>query len=151
MHTYKFNLSFRVRHPERDLAHIYVTLGRVPSFVPGRIWKVGDDRQTPRGEKLEGHYDESYCFFRLFDNPQSSDVETPSAALGRLVTSLAGLKDDLRNHVESGGTLELLLSVYVDSNSGETFRPDLMGEMANLQIQLSVDIYPPNSVEQESE
>jgi hypothetical protein len=145
MHPYEYTLAFRLRHQATDLADLYETLGEAPGFIPGRIWKAGDQRQTQAGRTLEGHYDKSYCYFELFSTAQKSEVESPAAAIERVVTLLQPYKSVLQQHVRSGGELELFLSVYVESNSSEGFSPDLMRQLADFEIELSIDIYPPDN------
>ena len=142
MHPYEFNLSFRVTHQTRDLSDLYQKLTDIPAFIPGRTWKAGDERLTQQGKKLEGHYKESYCYFSVFAAPQKTEVEYPAAVIERIVEQLLPFKSDLQDHIKSGGELEVFVSLYVNSNSAEVFRPELMRKLADFGIQLSIDIYP---------
>ena len=143
MHTYEFSLSFRLTHPSDDLIGIYQKVSTLHDFTPGRIWKTGDQRSAQQGKTLEGVYKESYCYFSLVKNPQKSTVESPSQAIERALASLVPLQADLQNHARSGGELEFFLSLYIESNSGETFHPELIRKLADLKMRLSIDIYPP--------
>jgi hypothetical protein len=147
MHPYEYNLSVRLRHPKRDLAEVFELLKKTTNFVPGRTWKVDDDRQTPKGGKLDGKYDESYCFLNVFSVPQKSEVEDSAAAIRRVLNLLTPIKDSLGDHVNTGGEIELFLAVYIDANSGMIFDPVLLKALSELNITLQFDVYPPDNDE----
>ncbi len=64
-----YGISFRVTHPSKDLSTVGPKLG----IKPFRLWKVGDPRSTPKGDKLEGLYANSYICIRL----QLEDLAIP--------------------------------------------------------------------------
>jgi hypothetical protein len=142
MHPYEFSISLRLTHPTEDLASIYAKINTEPGFIPRQIWKVGSQRRGQQGQELEGTYDKSYCYFDLLTSPQKSTVESLSEAIEKNLELLEPFRSVLREHVESGGDSEFFVGLYIDSNSGETFYPDLMQKMAEFKIKLSIDIYP---------
>jgi len=144
MHPYEFNLSFRLTHPSEDLRAIYEKISTIPGFIPGRIWKAGEERQGQQGQNLEGVYEKSYCYFDCFNTLQKSTTESLSVAIEKILILLVPFKEDIQEHVRSGGKAEFFAGLYVDSNAGETFNPELMKKLADFGIQLSIDIYPPD-------
>lgn len=72
-------VSFRLRHPTLDLADIAKAVG----LPIARIWTAGKDRRTPKGDPLEGVYQDSYCAFRVV-----TAEETISAAIATIDTVL---------------------------------------------------------------
>src|SRR5262252_5547037 len=142
MNPYQFNLSLRIKHPERDLSDLYAKLSMVSMLKPKRIWKVGDVRIAQDGRTLEGQYIESYCYFSIFNEPQDSNAESLSSTLDRVTKALLPYKADLDNHTNSGGTLEFFVGLYVNANSGDEFSPILIKTVGDLGIYISLDIYP---------
>lgn len=144
MYPYKFTLSFRLTHPTRDLEEIYKKLSKAPVFSPGRLWKVGDQRRSQQGAELEGTYNESYCYLTVGDKPQDSSVESLSSAIGRTLMALYPLALDLHELTKSGGGLEFFVGLHIDANSGITFDVALLRKLSDLEIELGLDIYPPD-------
>lgn len=145
MHSYEYNLSLRFRHKERDVESVFEALKKSTGLIPGRIWKVGDKRLTNKGKELEGTYDKSYCFLDLFSVPQKSEIESPVEAINRALNSLTSINDILVDHKNSGGEIELLLSLFIDANSGLILDPATLRNLVEQDIELSFDIYPPPS------
>jgi hypothetical protein len=104
MYPYEFTLSFRITHPSQDLSKVHAMLGSIPGFTPGRIWKVGDARKTPKGNKLEGHYPNSYCYLEIKNKAQSDD-ESLSSAIEDAMGQLRQHKSALQEIVKTGGEL----------------------------------------------
>lgn len=142
MHPFTFDVSFRIRHPSNGLDRIYDNLQQVGIFLPGRIWKVGEQRQTVDGKNLEGTYNELYCFLKLYREPQKSDKKTPSEAIRSVLESLHAVKNQLKELVDTGGRLEFFVGIYSEENSSVILSTDLMRQLANFEISLSFDIYP---------
>src|SRR5215831_21088118 len=134
MNPYQFNLSLRIKHPERDLSDLYEKLSTVSMLKPKRIWKAGDARMTQDGRTLEGKYTESYCYFSVFDEPRESNVDSLSSAMERVTDVLLPYKADFDSHTSSGGKLEFFVGLYVNANSGEEFSPGLIKTIGNLGI-----------------
>ena len=100
-------------------------------------WTAGSQRKTPKGDLLEGTYDESYCTF-----PIDHDEETELADLIKSSTQSLKLCENLLQLISStGGRLEYFIGWYSSGNSGEEFDSDLIAELASLRIGLSFDFY----------
>ena len=133
MNRFKFDLSFRIRHPQMDAEKICVQLG----LEAKHKWTAGSQRKTPKGDLLEGTYDESYCTF-----PIDHDEETELADLIKSSTQSLKLCEHFLQLISStGGRLEYFIGWYSSGNSGEEFDADLIAELANLGIGLSFDFY----------
>src|SRR5689334_741240 len=98
MQQYKHIFSLRVEHPTRDLQTLHNELKSLPGFLPGRIWKVGEPRTTPKGDPIVGEYKQSYCYFQFSETPISSDVESLPQALARVTEQLYSKRELLREH-----------------------------------------------------
>jgi hypothetical protein len=143
MHPYTYNFSFRIRHPNKDLKEISKVFGSIQGFTLKRVWKVGDPGKTPKGDSLEGNYPDSYCYFQIFDEPQSSDKKTLAEALEGAVNELKPHKKTLDELDKDGAEVNFFIGWYFDANSGETLNPDLLKKLADLNIGLEFDLYPP--------
>jgi hypothetical protein len=133
MNKFKFDLSFRIRHPQMDAEKICLQLG----LKAKHKWTAGNQRKTPKGDLLEGTYDESYCSF-----PLDHDDEAELADLIRSSTqSLKPHEKFLQLISSTGGRLEYFIGWYSDGNSGEEFDADLINQLASLRIGLSFDFY----------
>ena len=133
MNEYKYDLSLRIKHPHMDPNIICEQLG----LDAKHKWKCGDQRRTPKGDMLNGKYQETYCNFQL---AHKSDV-----ALLYLISDtnlkLKNHADFLENLRSSGGVLEYFVGMYFDKCSGEIFDFKILGELAELKIDLSLDLY----------
>lgn len=140
MYPYEFTVSFRVSHPSQDLSPIYAMLGAIPGFAPGRIWKAGEERKTPKGEKLKGCYPNSYCYLNIQSKTQSVDESLSSAVEGAM-DQIWPYKSALQEVVKTGGELSFFIGWFIGSNSGDTFDYQLLRQLAAMNISLEFDIY----------
>lgn len=133
MNKFKFDLSFRVRHPYMNSEEICAQLGMVAKYQ----WTAGKQRKTPKGTLLEGVYNESYCSFDIDhdDNAGLTDLIRSNSQ------SLEAHKKFLDFLCSTGGKLEYFIGWYSEGNSGEEFDADLIRILAELKIGLSLDFY----------
>lgn len=133
MHPFRYAVSFRVVHPTMD-----------PDEICGQLnlqakpkWKAGSQRRTPRGDPLTGIYDVTYCCFR-FEHPKNVGLVN---FLKRCTKKLRNHREFL-NHIHStGGSLEYFIGWFSDKNSGGEFDWQLLSQLADLKITLSIDFY----------
>jgi len=70
------------------------------------------------------------------------DNELP-AELNAVLDSLIQHRDFFRRVRTDGGRTEFFIGWDFDGNSGDVFGCDLLGRLADLKIDLSLDLYPP--------
>ncbi len=104
-------------------------------------------RTTPAGRALEGLWGHSYwTSSTIAEGEWRSD---DSGVAGQEVTSaLERLLDDLLPHREflhrlraEGGRAEFFIGWFFDGNSGDVFDCELLARLADLKIDLSLDMY----------
>ena len=145
MNPYTYRISLRLKHPSANLAEIYQVLSQMPEVIPGRLCNIGEERTTPHGEKLDGHYTESWCGFGFTDEKQSSDDQTLSDAINTIMAKLSPHKDLFAGNSKTGGTADFFIGLFVDANCGVVLDVELLKKLADLQIEVGFDIYPPDT------
>jgi len=76
--------------------------------------------------------------------PGSWSFEDLAQAIEGLLWDLAERKRFFQELRGGGGSIEFFVGWFFDGNTGDVFRYDLLRKLANLQIDLSLDIYPPD-------
>ena len=130
------SLSLRMHHPTRDLAAVCIALGLLPKIA----WTKGDERQSPKGTKLGGVRDGSYCIAEIGETsrePLSSKME---AALARLEPH----REILEEVWSTGGRLDFSVGWFLDEHTGETLDWPLLLRMSQLRIELQLNLYVPD-------
>jgi Domain of unknown function (DUF4279) len=137
MNSYKYTISLRVEHPSADPAEITSALGLTPS----RTWRAGEPRSTAKGAPRPGENAESFWTATL------AEGRWPEKALPDIISDLldqlAARKDFFHRIRSEGGKAEFFVGWFFDGQSGDVFGCDLLARMADLKIDLSLDIYPP--------
>ena len=131
-------LSLRIGHPMRDLSSLCAALG----LVPTHIWKKGDERKTPRGRKLGGTRDSSYCTIRFGETSRQRLPEKIQAALSLLKPH----RELLRELSSTGGEVSFFVGWFLEDNTGSYFDWKILDELVDLRIGLELDIYVPQEV-----
>jgi hypothetical protein len=135
---YRYAISLRFRHPSADLSGIGDKLG----ITPTRSWKAGDPRTTPKGTPLDGVFRDSYWTSMPIEGA-SSEATDLSEALGQILTQLSERRAFFADFADSGGRAELLVGWFFDEgNSGDVLPHELLARLAELRIDLSLDVYP---------
>jgi hypothetical protein len=134
----RYAISLRLWHPSIDPEEITSALG----LSPTRSWRAGAPRTTPKETPLEGANRETYWCADM------GKGEWPginlAAAIARSVDVLTPHRDFLRHiHAESGRS-EFFVGWFFEGNSGDQFDAALLAKLADLQIGLALDIYPPD-------
>ncbi len=133
MYPHRYKVSIRVWHPKMDAEEISNRLGLVAS----RMWTAGSQRKTPTGTPLDGVYTESYCSFRLEPPDKVGLVDF----LKSFSEGLYRRKDFFEEIRSTGGRLEYFIGLFFEVNSGVVFDFDLHSKLAELKIDLSLDLY----------
>jgi hypothetical protein len=129
-------LSLHIKHPTRDLSRVCAVL----ELEPTRIWKKGDERQTPKGTKIGGTRADSYCsiaFGAMSRKPLPKQIE---AALSLLKPH----REILRKLSSTGGLVSFYVGWFCDEHTGEHFDWQILDTMADLRIALDLNIYVPD-------
>ena len=129
----KYNISLRITHPGMRSEQITKTLSLVPEFS----WTAGDRKATPEGEELPGRRKESYWCYAL--PPSGQPIES---SIARLNDSLASKQHVLVDIVATGGRIEYFVGWFSSENSGFVLKCELLRQLADLKIDLALDIYP---------
>ena len=129
-----FKVSLSIRHPTIDPGDI----SRALSLFPSRQSKVGDQRVTPTGTRLEGTYQFS-----------SWGHEFDASGVADLTEFLPSLIERLKPHASyfsalgcEGGSVELFCGIFADGNWDESFHHTLLRRLADMAIDLRLDVYP---------
>jgi hypothetical protein len=133
MYPFEYSVAFRIRHPNKAPDEISIRL----SLTPKTAWLAGDPRKTRLGVPLEGTYESTYW---------SCDLEHPpdvglAGFLEESAENLAPHKEFLREIRSTGGEVEFFVGWFSNFNSGEIFSYKLLSALAELQIDLSLDVY----------
>jgi hypothetical protein len=139
MNRYRYKISLRVRHPSMDPAEITCVL----RLAPSREWRAGEPRTSPRDQPLGGIWPETYWIARVMEEEwPGKDLAT---AIAELLDRLELNRSFLAKVRSEGGTVEFFVGWYFDGNSGDVFECGLLARMADLKINLSLDVYPPDT------
>jgi hypothetical protein len=129
-----FKVSLDIKHPTIDPASISRTL----SLSPYRQSQVGEQKVTPSGTPLRGNY--------LFS---SWGYEFDANAIADLTAFLPSIIEQLKPHasyfetlVREGGSVELFCGIFADGNWDESFHHSLLRKLAEMAIDLRLDVYP---------
>ena len=138
MHSYKYSVSLRIRHPERDPSGFTNELG----LEPHTAQRAGDARKTPAGEPLSGSYRESYwCCRATNPDPADSDEVSLEECILNLNSELSEHRGYFQELTESGGYIEYFVGIFGSLQIGLELSRDLLEETAELGIGLGLDIY----------
>ena len=144
MNKYSNSISLRIFHPTIDPTRITEVLGREPT----RASWAGAPRTTRKGDPLPGTYRESYWTSgRLRGGewaPESWSSRDLTTGIEELLWELAEHKRFFAELRSEGGTVEFFIGWFLDGMTGEVFRHDLLRKLADLQVDLSFDVYPPD-------
>lgn len=133
MYPFRYDVTLRITHPAMDPQQICNGLG-----LRARLkQKVGEKRQTPAGTPLSGVYKETFCVFDLAPH-QGCELER---FIKRCNKRLESHRRFLNRISSTGGSVEYFIGMFLDSNHGMAFAPDVLAQLTKLQIRLSFDLY----------
>ena len=118
MHSFHYALSLRIWHPQIDTAIVGDTLGLAPK------------RTSPAVPSFWTHG---------YDVPQDSDsaafIHSAASALQQHATFFQRIR-------AAGGRVEFFVGWFGDKNFGDIFPHATLALLAQLQVDLSFDVYP---------
>jgi hypothetical protein len=133
-----FAVSLSIRHPDIDPAVISAALGLVPKWAS----RAGMPRTAPKGEPSRGTYQVSH-WSHQFDVQGALDL---GPVLEDLVEKLHCHKSFFHRIVEEGGEVEFFCGVWAAGNWDESLPHSLLGRLAELRVNLRLDVYPQKDV-----
>jgi hypothetical protein len=136
MNPYRYKISLRLRHPSLDPAEITSAL----HLSPSRSWRAGDSRTTPTGKPLEGKYPDTTWIADVGES-KWPDKELPVAING-VLDQLAPYKEFFHRIRSEGGKVEFFVGWFLEGQGGDIFDCGLLARMADLKIDLALDVYP---------
>ncbi|MGS0537601.1 hypothetical protein ACQEPV_001390 [Xanthomonas oryzae pv. oryzicola] len=128
-----YKISLRIWHPTSSSSKIVDQVGLKSNFLQN----VGDRRKNPNGKELDGFYKQSYCTFSISEKVCGYFVDGLNSALPILKEK----RDYFSKIRREGGRLDLFVGVFVESSSGFILKSVDMGDLAELGIDLSVELY----------
>lgn len=128
-----FTVSLRIWHPTLSGDAITGAL----CLTPEVSHSVGTQRTTPFGDPLEGLYRCTYWSFPLVEKTPGVFTD----GLSELLRSIERYRGFFAQTALDGGRTELFVGVFKEGSVGFTLEPHVMIELANLSLELSVDIY----------
>ncbi|MFU8778640.1 MAG: DUF4279 domain-containing protein [Roseovarius sp.] len=126
-----FKISFRITHPEENLKIAAEKL----EMKPFRIWRSGDQRQTPKGKKLDGKHDSSYCCVDL-DGIEGHSVSEKLEKFLEKADKHHNYWVDLAN---TGGNLSIVVYNEGDGRFVDVFNWRLLEHLSRLKISLGFE------------
>jgi hypothetical protein len=118
MHPFRYAVSLRVWHPDVEAGVVTDTLGLAPKHTSPAVssfWTHG------------------------YDVPQDSEC---AAFIHSAASALQPHAAFLRQIRAAGGRIEFFVGWFGDKNFGDTFPHATLALLAELQIDLSLDVYP---------
>jgi hypothetical protein len=135
MHPYSYNIIFRIRHPSIDPDKLTKRF----RMKPHRFWKVGEFRRFPHGDVLKTRNKDS---FWSCSEDYVGKVRTFFGKVDRLANRLKRHKAFLHQISAASGKSEIYIQLHGDENIGDTLSPKTLALLAELNIFLSVEVFP---------
>jgi hypothetical protein len=133
MHPFKVSVTFRIIHPSINPDEISTQL----VLLPRTSGRVGDSRKTPNGDPLKGKNESTYWTYPISCQESNGLADI----LESFTDDLEIHRDFLLNLYATGGRLEYFVGWFSGTNSGEEFKHGLLRKLADLHINLSLDVY----------
>jgi hypothetical protein len=134
LQDFHYNVSLHVRHPDMNPDLISRELALQPTHRPTRR---GEAKTTPNGTPREGHWEFSH-WSHSFDIVQDGELVE---FLRHLAGTLEPHREFLQRIVADGGAVECFVGIFTDSNCDQVLPFDLLGKLADLRVDLRLDLY----------
>ena len=139
MQNYSFSLAVRIWHPSINPAEITRELGIAPQHTS----IAGERRKTPKGQLLDGVYQESYwCADPFGRGEYKSTDDLAEDALADVLKLLAPHRLFLLRLRSEGARLNLEVSSFSGRNYAFEFPPEFLVQCADSGLSLVHDVYP---------
>jgi hypothetical protein len=138
MQNYSYYLYLKIWHPTIRPEVITQELG----INPRRTCMVGEQRSTPKGNKLDGLYKESYWVADPFGREEySSTDDVAEDSLIEVISYLRPYENFLNTLREEGGRIHLTLSSVSNRNYAIELAPEVLSLISSLGISIVHDVY----------
>jgi hypothetical protein len=130
----RYDVRLLIKHPHIDPARITHALGLDPNLSA----IVGSGRKAPNGAVLPGvHKVSSWSHWFHVDGNRFffSDIV-------QMIDRLEPQKAFLAEMVDGGGSIDLIIHLPGDKNIGDTFPWRDMARLAELHINLGIEVFP---------
>jgi hypothetical protein len=131
---FRYSVSLHVSHPDIDPDLISQELGLQPTHRPTCR---GEAKTAPNGTPRDGYWEFSHWSHR-FEIVQDGELVT---FLQHLAATLEPHREFLRGLEEDGGVVEFFVGIFTDTNCDQILPFDLMGKLADLRVNLRLDLY----------
>lgn len=140
---YSFQIGLRVSHPSIDPSRITEVLNQEPT----RTSRAGEPRTTLSGRVMPGTYDgNSWSHHKLWQGEWDGYHRSPQRlddAIDAVLRDVAEHKRFFQEVRSGGGSVELTVGWFLNTDAREFFDHDLFRRMADLGVDLSLSVYPP--------
>lgn len=130
----RFSIVLLIRHPHIDPKKISEEL----RLEPYGHAKSGEPRMTLQGAPLPGVHERSWWNHIFYYEGDAGFFEE----MEQLVNRLALHKDFFHRIANEGGSSELFFEFPGDVNQGNTAKPTLLTQIAELKLNLGLEIFP---------
>jgi hypothetical protein len=135
MAVYAYYVTFRIRHPSIDPS----ALTRRFAMKPSRSWKVGKLRRLSNGRVLKTRNRDSLWSYSERYEGTSRDF---FKRVERLAKRLRRHQRFLQEISASSGRCEMYVQLAGEKNIGASLHPDALRLLAELNILLSIEVFP---------
>jgi hypothetical protein len=130
----RFAIALLIQHPTRTPEDITSALKREPQFSH----RVGDQRRTPQGNALPGHYRDTR--WRCCQRHETKD-QWFAKHVAAFVDGLVPHKAFLLDIRSTGGESALILQFLDDEYFGDDIPLDVLAKMIDLGLDLGIESY----------
>jgi hypothetical protein len=123
-----------VIHPDADPGDIT----RATGLTPSRAWRCGEPRSTPQGTQLEGEWSDTR-WSHTFELDKEATIER---AIASAIAILAVASQFLASLRQTGGTVELIISLPGDAYQGASIGVERLKALAELGVGLGIEVFP---------
>ena len=124
--VFHFAVSLRISHPSMEPEVISKRLG----LTPKTAWKVGDQWKNPCGPCTANKHRETYWSYPCLI-PKELRLSDFLKVFLEQIEEHKGFFQEIR---ATNGSVELFVGWFSGSNSGDTFRCQLLEKLADLQV-----------------
>jgi hypothetical protein len=132
---FKYNIDILLKSKTMDLGPIVSTIGLPPKIR----WAAGDIMERPTNKHDRRQY--NYCCFSIDVDYRQSIERNLDIYLDKLHLS----KDYIRKLIHDDGSILIVITWYTDQGRGYEFKFPFLGKLADLQIDLGVEVFEDKS------